>query len=139
MSVYAARVSSGSTTLPAYFDMLWPVLASVRDLGHSASIEELDEATVDRMGFTSEQMAVLHKDGPRSEVEYRLAWARTYLKGMGALDNPQRGVWVTTDRGKTFEGDELEPLRQAYLGKLREERKQKKEAAKLAGADAEAD
>lgn len=45
-------------------------------------------------------MAVLHKDGPRSEIEYRLAWARTYLKGIGALDNPERGVWVTTALGK---------------------------------------
>ena len=82
-------------------------------------------------------MGVLHKDGPRSEIEYRLAWARTYLKGIGALDNSQRGVWVTTDAGKKFEEHELEPLRQIYLGKLREERKKKKEAAKLAGADAD--
>ena len=58
---------------------------------------------------------------------------------MGALDNPQRGVWVTTDRGKQLEEDEIEPLRQAYVLKLREERKQKNNAATQAGADPDAD
>src|SRR3954469_10426421 len=134
MSVYAARVSSGSTTLPAYFDMLWPVLASVRDLGHSASIEELDEATVDRMGFTSEQMAVLHKDGPRSEVEYRLAWARTYLKGMGLVDNPRRGIWETTQLGREVTKDRIEPLRKDYLARVAARRRESGSAAKAAGA-----
>jgi restriction system protein len=27
-------------------------------------------------------------------LEYRLAWARTYLKKYGLLDNPKRGVWI---------------------------------------------
>ncbi len=125
--------------IPAYNELQWPTLRAVRDLGHTAKNEEIDEKVIQQEGFSEEQMAVLHKDGPRSEIEYRLAWARTYLKGMGALDNPQRGVWVTTDQGKKFEEHELEPLRQIYLAKLRDERRKKKDAAKQAGADAEAD
>lgn len=125
--------------IPAYNELLWPTLRAVRELGHTAKLEEIDEKVIEQEGFTEDQMSVLHKDGPRSEIEYRLAWARTYLKGIGALDNPQRGVWVTTDLGKTFEEHELEPLRQVYLAKLRAERKKKKQAAKQAGADPDAD
>jgi len=125
--------------IPAYNELLWPTLRAVRELGHTAKLEEIDEKVIEQVGFSEDQMAVLHKEGPRSEIEYRLAWARTYLKGIGALDNPQRGVWVTTDLGKQFEEHELEPLRQVYLAKLREERKKKKEAAKQAGADADTD
>lgn len=125
--------------IPAYNALLWPTLRAVRGLGHTAKLEEIDEKVVEQEAFSEEQMAVLHKDGPRSEIEYRLAWARTYLKGIGALDNPQRGVWVTTDSGKQFEEHELEPLRQNYLALLRDARKLKKEAAKQAGADAESD
>ncbi len=125
--------------LPSYDQLLWPTLAAVHALGHSAKIEEIDEKVIEQEGLTEQQIAVLHQDGPRSEVEYRLAWARTYLKGMGALDNPKRGVWETTDTGKVLEQHELEPLRQAYVLKLREERKNKKKAATQAGADVEAD
>jgi restriction system protein len=126
-----------SSYIPSYDELLWPTLRAIRELGHTARLEEVDEKVVEQEGFSEQQMAVLHKDGPRSEIEYRLAWARTYLKGIGALDNPQRGVWVTTDAGKRFEERELEPLRQIYLGKLREERTTKKAAAKSAGADAD--
>jgi restriction system protein len=44
--------------------------------------------------YTEDQQAVLHKDGPSTEIEYRLAWARTYLKGMGLADNSQRSLVV---------------------------------------------
>ncbi len=121
--------------VPPYVEMLWPALEALRSLGHSASIEELDEAVIASQGYTDEQMAVLHKDGPRSEVEYRLAWARTYLKGMGLVDNPKRGIWATTEAGKAVALDKIEPLRQQYLAKLAEERKQKQSAAKSAGAE----
>lgn len=125
--------------LPTYSELLWPTLRAVRDLGNTAKLEEIDEKVVEQEDFSEDQMAVLHKEGPRSEIEYRLAWARTYLKGIGSLDNPQRGVWVATDAGKQYEAHELEPLRQKYLAKLREERKKKKEAAQQAGADVDAD
>ncbi len=125
--------------VPSYDKLLWPTLRAVRSLGHSARIDELVEKAIEQEGFTDEQVAVLHKDGPRSEVEYRIAWARTYLKGMGALDNPQRGVWITTDRGKDLKEHELEPLRQAYVLKLRKERAIKKKDATQAGANFDAE
>lgn len=125
--------------VPSYDKLLWPTLRAVRALGGSARIDEMVEKVIEQEGFTEEQIAVLHQDGPRSEIEYRVAWARTYLKGMGAIDNPQRGVWVTTDSGKQLEEHELEPLRQKYILKLRDERKTKKKAATQAGADVDAD
>jgi restriction system protein len=87
--------------------------------------------------FSDEQQALPHKNGPQTEVEYRLAWARTYLKGMGALDNPERGIWVTTALGKELTEGEIEPRRKVYLAELAEKRKQKKSAAAEAGADPE--
>lgn len=121
--------------IPPYNELLWPTLWVVRELGHTAKLEEIDEFVVELLGFTDAQMAILHKDGPRSEVEYRLAWARTYLKGMGALDNPSRGTWVTTDLGKALTESEIEPRRKAYLARLAEDRKRRKRAAQEAGAD----
>jgi restriction system protein len=48
---------------------------------------------------------VLHHDGPDTEISYRLAWARTYLKGMGLLTNSARGVWTLTDAGTALLSD----------------------------------
>jgi len=121
--------------IPAYSELLWPTLRAVRELGNSAKLDEIDERVVEAEGFSDDQMSILHKDGPRSEIEYRLAWARTYLKGISALDNPARGTWITTELGKSLEEHQVEPLRREYLANLAEERKRKAKAAKEAGAD----
>ena len=73
--------------------------------------------------YTEDQQAVLHKDGPSTEIEYRLVWARTYLKGMGLADNSQRGVWSLTDDGRTVTESDIEPKRQEYILRVRQRRK----------------
>jgi restriction system protein len=124
-------------SIPAYSELLWPTLVAVRRLGGAARLEEIDETVIEAEGFSDEQITQLHKEGPSTEVEYRLAWARTYLKSMGLLLNPARGTWATTELGKRVDGSEIEPLRRAYLKRLAEARKRKKKAAQDAGADAE--
>ncbi|UGQ09701.1 winged helix-turn-helix domain-containing protein [Yinghuangia sp. ASG 101] len=47
-------------------------------------------------GYDPAREAVLHGDGPQTEIQYRLAWARTHLKGMGLLANSRRAVWSLT-------------------------------------------
>jgi len=121
--------------IPTYNELLWPTLLAIRELGHTAKLDEIDERVIESQGFTEEQMSVLHKNGPRSEIEYRLAWARTYLKGMEALVNPSRGTWETTPVGKELTEGEVEPRWRDYLVHLAEERKKKKKAAQEAGAD----
>jgi restriction system protein len=124
-----------SAEIPTYNELLWPTLVAVRELGHTAKLDEINERVVESEGFTEDQMSVLHKNGPRSEIEYRLAWARTYLKGMEALVNPSRGTWETTTLGKELTEEEVEPRWRDYLNQLAEERKKKKKAAQEAGAD----
>ncbi len=58
-------------------------------------------------------LAVPHGDGSQSEVEYRIAWARTFLKKVGAIDNSERGVWTLTSKGRDFtEKDAADVVRQ---------------------------
>jgi restriction system protein len=64
--------------------MLWPTLQAVAELdGGSASIGEIVETVIKREGFKDAQQAVLHNNGPETEIGYRLAWGRTYLKAWG--------------------------------------------------------
>ena len=75
-----------------------------------ASIAELETAVIDRENISPEVQSVLHGDGPTTEIQYRLAWARTYLKGMGLLTNSQRGVWSVTELGETVTEDKIPTL-----------------------------
>lgn len=53
-----------------------------------------------------------------TEIQYRLAWARTYLKGMGLLTNSERGVWSVTELGETVAEDQIPTLRAEWADKL---------------------
>lgn len=80
--------------------LLWPTLLVLDQKGGSATNEEIPAAVTTLMAFTLEQQSELHNDGPRTEIEYRLAWARSLLKGMGLVDNSRRGVWSLTEAGR---------------------------------------
>ncbi|WP_131103146.1 restriction endonuclease [Ornithinimicrobium sufpigmenti] len=113
--------------------LLLPTLEAVDELGGSGSINEIVEAVQRRERFSEEQQAVLQKDGPETEIRYRQAWARTYLKGMGLLDNSSRGVWSLTEAGKRLLSDptvdskgrerRVMQMRAAYIATTRDKRR----------------
>jgi restriction system protein len=115
--------------VPPYHELLWPVLQAVAELGGSGSLSEMLETVVKREAFSDAQQAVLHNDGPQTEIAYRLGWARTYLKGMGLLTNSSRGVWALTDEGTALLTDpsatddqrveRIQELRVRYLAEVR--------------------
>jgi restriction system protein len=115
-------VADASTTVPPVSQLLWPGLVSVREHGDSVTIEEHDDAVADKLGLTDEQLSELRGDGPRTEFSYRMAWARTWLKGAGVLENSSRGVWVLTDRGRSVDSEELPELVKSWRKKTREVR-----------------
>ena len=52
--------------LPRWDHLLDPVLRAVADLGGSASVGEILDTVVKREGFTDEQQAVMHREGPQT-------------------------------------------------------------------------
>lgn len=127
-TVGAAKVST-----PTSRELLWPTLQAVGEIGGSGTIAEIDQKVIEREGFTEEQQAVVSAGGRSSEIEYRLAWARTSLKGIGALDNSARGVWALTDVGRTIEERDLERLVKEYWTSRQAARQERKK--REAGAD----
>jgi restriction system protein len=118
--------------VPPYNELLLPALEAISERGGSASISEIVETVIRQQGFSEAQQAVLHNDGPETEIGYRLAWARTYLKGMGLLTNSTRGIWALTDAGAELvtghasdsqRRDRVRELWQAHLVELRKARK----------------
>ncbi|HOY70923.1 MAG TPA: restriction endonuclease [Methylotenera sp.] len=88
--------------LPSFDDLMRPLIDALNALGGSGSVEEIYSKVVELTGFSDETLAQLH-DAEKSgltEVGYRLAWARTYLKKYGFLENSSRGIWALTDKAR---------------------------------------
>ncbi len=91
--------------IPTFDALMNPLIQALKSLGGSGTIEEIDAKVAEIAGLTDEQLQVLHdpeKSG-QTEVEYRLAWTRTYLKKYGVLENSSRGVWALTSKGSQLE------------------------------------
>jgi restriction system protein len=88
-------------SVPTFDALMNPLIQALKSLGGSGTIEEINNKTVDIASISDEQLEVLHgpEKSSQTEVEYRLAWTRTYLKKYGVLENSSRGVWALTPRG----------------------------------------
>jgi restriction system protein len=85
-----------------------PTVDAIQALGGSGTVEEIVERVISSLGIPDElaSQPYVSKRGrqdPRTQLEYDLAWARTYLKQLGILENSERGVWALT--GKEFKTD----------------------------------
>jgi len=97
--------------LPHLPGMMLTTIEALRTLGGSATIQELDEKVIELEAVTeAEQAHTMPGSESRPRVNYYLAWARTYLKRGGALENSSRSVWSLTDKG-----DEITDLKQTKL------------------------
>jgi restriction system protein len=74
------------------------VLNALRAKGGEATNSEIREAVATELNLTADDLAALHKPGKgtRTEVEYRLAWARTRLKNEGVIERARPQVWRLT-------------------------------------------
>jgi restriction system protein len=111
--------------IPTFDAFMNPVLQALKELGGSGTIEEIDNRVIEITGLSDEQTEVLHqpeKGDGQTEVEYRLAWTRTYLKKYGLLENSSRGVWALTPKGRGTERVNSKTVRRFVQERSRKER-----------------
>jgi restriction system protein len=82
--------------VPRKEEMYNPLLQALRDLGGSGTIDEIEERIILALKVPEDVASQLHDPEYSNETElgYRLAWARTYLKNYGILERSGRGVWA---------------------------------------------
>ncbi len=90
------------TKAPTFDQLMNPTIQALHELGGSGTVEEIYAKVTQLVRFSDEQLEQLHNPerGGQTEVEYRLAWSRTYLKKFGILENSSRGVWALTATGR---------------------------------------
>jgi len=80
--------------LPPYHSLMNPLLKALNELGGSGSIDEITDKVAKIEGISEDLLSIPHNEDKsnQTEFEYKLAWARTYLKKDGLIDNSSRGV-----------------------------------------------
>jgi len=69
------------SSVPTFDSMLIPTIQALQALGGSGTIEEIYEQVVQLLNLPDQVLEITHGSTSQSEVEYRLAWSRTYLNG----------------------------------------------------------
>lgn len=82
--------------MPTFDQLMNPLLEALFALGGSGTIEEIHDKVIEMQRIDDEVASVPHNEekSNMTEVGYRLAWCRSYLKKYGFLDNSSRGVWA---------------------------------------------
>ena len=113
-----------ATKIPTFDQLMNPHLRALKALGGSGSIEEIYDKVVELERLPEDVIVQLHdpEKSNKSEVAYRLGWARTYLKKYGYLENSTRGVWSLSAKAKQTEL--VDP--QAVVRTVRENRQESK-------------
>lgn len=86
--------------LPKVEDFYVPTMKALRDLGGSASIEEIQDRLTETEGLSQAQLDQVYPTSGDQIVPDRMSWARTYLKIAGLVTSGGRGIWVLTDAGR---------------------------------------
>ena len=110
---------------PKYYEFMNPTLQALRERGGTLTNEEIVDAVVTHMRLPDEVLERKQHGHNLGEVEYRIAWAKSYLKQAGYLTQSERGVWALTPKGKDTprinERALVTAIRKAYVARRREQ------------------
>jgi restriction system protein len=92
-----------ANNVPTFDKLMAPALRTLKAMGGSATNEELLNKIIELEQISPEVQVVQHVDHRQTKLNYNLAWAKTYLKKVGAIDNTSgRGVWSLTKEGEAL-------------------------------------
>lgn len=85
--------------IPRYNDLILPTFTALQSMGGSGSNDEILNHIVTQLAIPDELVDFPHKGSTSiTELAYQAAWARTYLKKFGVIENSSRSVWSVTPK-----------------------------------------
>ena len=86
-----------------YLRWFKPLLQALRDLGGSATPQQVRERIKSNERLTEEETSVVAGKNQVNQFENEVAFARMYLVKAGYIDGSVYGIWALTDEGKTVQ------------------------------------
>lgn len=93
-----AKKQTKSKKCPPMQFFMVPTLEALDELGGSGSNEEIYNHVITNTQLSTAVINEMH-NFTMTEVEYRMFWARTYLKNYGAIESSKQRVWALTAKG----------------------------------------
>ena len=86
---------------PNHLDLIVPTIKALKEMGGTATPAEIAKKVIELEKYSEEIQNETQKgDKYRTQLEYRLAWARTYMKNyLNAVEDKSRGLWTLTSDG----------------------------------------
>lgn len=122
--------------IPKYDELMAPTIEALKQLGGSASNDEIHDEIVELMRLPGDVVEFPHEEGGNlTRLRYRMNWARSYLKKVSALENTQRGVWTLTAKGRGMTANEIAEVPRLVRQMGNKVRKAERAAAAETGID----
>jgi len=88
-------------TLPKSQELVDPVLRVLAREGGEVTNAQIEMFVLELLSIPKLLATAIHS-GSRTELAYRLAWARTKAKTSGLIASPRRETWTITEKGHLF-------------------------------------
>ncbi|MEP6893396.1 MAG: winged helix-turn-helix domain-containing protein, partial [Gaiellaceae bacterium] len=86
--------------MPTFQEPMLPLLRLAED-GQEHKLRDATTPLARTLGLSEAEVDELLPSGQQSRFLNRLAWARWHLKTAGLMENPARGSFRITDRGRS--------------------------------------
>lgn len=89
------------TAIPKFDDLFQLIIDILRLSDQIMDVEEMELQAIKQLNLSIKDRTLIHnpQEGYRTELGYRLAWARYYLKRANLIESPKRGIWCLTING----------------------------------------
>lgn len=114
---------SKKITIPSHAALAWPCLQVLQVAGGPVTNKEIETAVADLVGLTEAQRTLKKargSGGKRTMLDYKLAWSRTLLRGLGVIENVSPATWAITERGKSATEADVLRATQEMIDRLQE-------------------
>jgi len=100
--------------VPDFQSIMLPLLKLAAD-GDVHYIHDAVNQLADTFSLSDEEKSRLLPSGQQPVFYNRVGWARTYLKKAGLIEDPRRGYFLITERGRTVLNQNLDRIDMQYL------------------------
>ncbi len=100
--------------IPDFQSVMLPLLKSLSN-GQQQTVRELTPKLADVFGLTEDERETMIPSGQQKVFHNRVAWAKTYLKAAGLVENPIRGRVRISDAGRSVLRENPESINMKYL------------------------
>ncbi|AKE40145.1 Restriction endonuclease [Corynebacterium camporealensis] len=91
--------------MPTHQQLVVPIVRAIGELGGSAKAREITDQVLDNYPDVERLLEMTYPSRPNQSVLIdRIAWGRSTAKLIGVLEQPSKGMYITTDLGEELLG-----------------------------------